>query len=99
MAYKVRWTAIAAEDYESVIDYLVKNWGVLTAESFITNIESRITLLQEFPFIGVASKIRAEIRSIVLTKHNLLYYRVLNDSIEILNIFDTRQNPEKNPYR
>jgi hypothetical protein len=38
------------------------------------------------------------IRSILLTKHNRLFYRIKDETIELLNIFDTRQNPEKQPF-
>jgi len=34
------------------------------------------------------------IQKCVATKHNTLYYRETNHRIEILRLYDTRQNPE-----
>ena len=98
MALPVIWTENAAQDYKLVIDYLLLEWPLSVAEKFIEIIEKRIEVLSLFPNIGVASGMDTSVRSIVLTKHNKLYYRLLPDKIEILNIFDTRQNLEKNLF-
>lgn len=34
------------------------------------------------------------IRKCVLTKHNSLYYRITNNQLEILRIYDNRQDPD-----
>ena len=36
-----------------------------------------------------------DIRKCVLTKHISLYYKINNKDIEVLTLFDTRQNPDK----
>lgn len=36
-----------------------------------------------------------KIRRCVLAKHNSLYYIVAEDGIDILRVFDTRQDPNK----
>lgn len=38
---------------------------------------------------------RLKIRKCVVSKHNSIYYREKKDFIEIVNVFDTRQNPNK----
>jgi len=32
------------------------------------------------------------------TRHSRLYYRIKGTTIEIVNMYDTRINPKKNPY-
>ena len=98
MALPVIWTENAIEDYKLVIDYLLLEWPLPVAEKFVETIEKRIEVLSNFPNIGIPSLKDPSIRSIILTKHNKLYYRVYSDKIEILNIFDTRQDPEKNIF-
>lgn len=98
MALKVKWTDIALEDYRKVIDYLLEDWSITVAEEFIQNTESRIETLTFFPNLGLSSDKMKNIKSIVLTKHNKLYYRISDETITILNIFDTRQNPTKNKF-
>lgn len=98
MAFQIIWTTNALEDYKLVVDYLLKEWPLKVAEDFTKTTEERVRLLGSFPYIGIPSKKDPQIRSIVITKHNKLFYRVMKNKIEILDIFDTRQNPDKNIY-
>lgn len=98
MALQVEWTLHAIEDYNQVVDYLLKEWSLGVATDFINNVEQRVQNLSSFPYIGIASIKDPSIRSIVITKHNKLYYRIGSEKIEILDIFDTRQSPKKNRY-
>jgi plasmid stabilization system protein ParE len=98
MALKIRWTENALEDYKRVVIYLLETWPVEVAEKFISNLETRLDTLSIFPKIGISSIRQDSIRSITLTKHNKLYYRINDDVIEILHIFDTRQQPSRNKY-
>ena len=98
MALQIKWTENALEDYKAVVDYLLKGWQVDVAAKFINLAEARVDALSIFPNIGKVSLKEKKVRSIVLTKHNKLYYRVSDNCIEVLNIFDTRQNPAKNKY-
>jgi hypothetical protein len=45
-----------------------------------------------------SSERKPELRTILITKHNRLYYKFTNDRIIIINMFDTRKNPKKNRY-
>ena len=46
---------------------------------------------KQFPLIFKKKKIR----KCVMTKHNTLFYRENKDNIDILRIFDNRQDPKK----
>jgi len=81
-----------------VLDYLLSNWSEKVALSFIDLAEKKINLISTHPFIGIASEKDPTIRSILLTKQNRLYYQVSENKIELLNIFDTRQDPAKNKF-
>mgnify|MGYP003401792889 FL=1 len=98
MALQVVWTINALEDYRRIVDYLLIEWTLKVASDFIRTLEERVDTLRSFPNVGIASQKYPPIRSIVLTKHNKLYHRTGTDTIEILSIFDTRQNPAKNIY-
>lgn len=98
MALQIVWTTNALEDYHRIVDYLLMEWGIPVASDFITILEDRVDILSSFPNVGIASLKHSNIRAIVITKHNKLYYRVLTGKVEVLSIFDTRQNPAKNIY-
>jgi plasmid stabilization system protein ParE len=82
----------------SVYQYLLKTFSAKTASSFIDRIEKRIEFIAKNPSIGKASVKRKDIRSILFTPHNQIFYRYRNNSIEILCLFDMRKNPKKRPY-
>ncbi len=47
-------------------------------------------MLKLYPQAGVASFDSPDIRRILITKHNALYYLLIENKIILLNIFDTR---------
>lgn len=98
MALPVVWTENAIEDYRLVVDYILQGWPVDIATRFIDKVEKRLETLSVFPNIGIPSSKEDKVKAIVVTEHNKLYYRVTEEFIEVLNLFDTRQDPQKNKY-
>lgn len=98
MALQIEWTSNALQDYEQIINYLLKEWSVNAASDFVKRAEERIHILSLLPNVGIASVKYPSIRSILITKHNRLYYELTSEKIVILDIFDTRQDPQKNKY-
>ena len=96
--YEVKWTINAHEDYERILYYLLSEWSLNVVENFMLASETRIYDLSFQPFIGKVSARDKNVRSILLSKHNRLYYRIQNNIIELLDIFDTRQAPERNKF-
>jgi len=95
MAKEVTLTPIAIINYEYIIDYLVKNWGIKVTNNFIERFEQVCVIIVEnpgiYPFVNRIKKVQ----KCVLTKHNILYFKVMKDSVRILAVFDTRQHPDK----
>jgi len=95
MAKEVVVTPTAAINYENITDYLMVKWGISVTNNFIDRFDQVLILLSEnpgmFPFVDKAK----QVQKCLLTKHNILYFKETVDSIRILTIFDTRQNPEK----
>lgn len=89
------WSPLAEMDFITILEYLEKEWGKNVTEKFIeitSNSIKQITLNpKQFPIIHKKKKIR----KCVLTKHNSLFYQSGNEIINILRIFDTRQDPGK----
>lgn len=98
MAYKIEWTNDALEDAENIIYYLLQQWSYKIAKEFEEKLLARLETLTGKPHTGIISSANNEIRSIVVTRRNKLYYRIKNQAIVVLNIFDTRQNPTKNKF-
>ena len=95
MIKEIILTPIAEKNYEDIIAFIIKKWGLKTTNNFILRFEKVCDLLagnpEIYPFINKTKKIQ----KCVLTKHNVIYFREYEDTIKILTIFDTRQNPDK----
>ena len=68
-----------------------------TAFKFLDELEKRIELTIQHPAIGKPSAKRKDVRSIIFTPHNQIFYRCRNNAIEILCLFDMRKNPKTKP--
>jgi hypothetical protein len=60
--------------------------------------DKRIETLKKQPFIGKPSSSKPDVRTILISKQNRLYYKFSKDSIVLSNMYDTRPNPKKNRY-
>ena len=94
MSKQIVWSPLSENDFSKILDYLDKNWGKKVASHFIDLTEIFLTQIsinpKQFPVIYKKKKIR----KCVLTKHNTLYYRDSKYQIDILRIYDTRQDPD-----
>jgi plasmid stabilization system protein ParE len=98
MAYEIVWTKKARETTEKVVDYLENNWSAKVADYFIDNIHFHLSMLASGSLKGRPLKTNSKIKSVLITKHNRLYYRERKNSIQLLLLWDTRQNPKKHPF-
>ena len=78
--------------------YLETEWSDTVAINFKITLLRKLELLATQPQIGVEVNSLKNIRSILITKHNRVYYRIEEDKIIVLNMIDTRKNPKKNPF-
>ncbi len=81
-----------------VYQYLLKEFSSKTAYHFLEELEKRIELIAKNPWIGKASVKKKNVRSVLFTPHNQIFYRYQRDTIEILCLFDMRRHPKKRPY-
>ena len=95
MAYKIIWLKRASSRLEKIIQYLEQEWSEKVVKEFLRRLINKILIISENPQIGKVSKKKVEVRRFVITKQVSLYYRVKNNRIIILTLFDNRQNPSK----
>ena len=98
MQRNVKWSERAKWNYEKVIDYLIAEWNEVVIHDFVDKTEDCISVLISHPYIGRESEKRKGVRKVLITKHNLLIYKISKGNIYILDILDTRQNPSKSKY-
>jgi plasmid stabilization system protein ParE len=88
------WSPLSENDYECILEYLSKNWGQKVALNFIELTENSLNQISNNPKQFPICYKRKKVRKCVLTKHNSLFYRDGKTKIEILRIYDTRQDPD-----
>lgn len=98
MEVKIEWTEPALQDLKTIVDYIESEWSQAIADKFVDELLERVKTLSVQPYMGMVSGKMPTVRSIKVSKHNRLYYRVENESLVLLNIFDLRQHPDKNIY-
>lgn len=93
MHKEIVWSPLAESDFANILSYLNENWDQKVVNQFIDVTEEIIGQIsvnpRQFPVIYKKEKIR----KCVLTKHNTLFYRDNKSRIDILRIYDTRQDP------
>jgi plasmid stabilization system protein ParE len=95
MPRQVIWSPLAENDFESILQYLQENWDSVVVSKFIEltdEIIKQVTINpKQFPVIQKSKRIR----KCVISKHNTLFYRERKYYIDVLRIYDTRQDPKK----
>jgi len=95
MPKQIIWSPLAESDFLSILDYLHGNWEMNVVQAFIDITFTSISQISGNPRLFPLINKDRKIRKCVLTRHNSLFYRDGKDSIEILRIFDNRQDPHK----
>ncbi len=85
----------ARQDLNNLSYYLLNHWSIEVLERIIYELEQLILRIRENPFQFMLISARLGLRKCVLNKQNTVYYKVRENSIEIVRIFDTRQHPDK----
>jgi plasmid stabilization system protein ParE len=93
--FKLLWTDTALADLNGILAYLVETWTHRELKNFVTRLERRLLIITENPNLFPRTSRRRGVRKSVLTKHVVIYYRVRDKQIELLTLFDPRQNPKK----
>lgn len=95
MTREIIWSPAAEKDFESILEYLQIKWSTRITRRFINKVDDNIELIVEDPQIFPVINVELQIRKSVITKQNTLYYREVNNKIEIVRLFDTRQDLNK----
>ncbi len=99
MAYKVIVKKRFTNKVVKLLNYLEKEWNETVAQDFSKKLDKQLERISLQPLSGIGIKNFKNVRSVLVTKHSRLYYRIKEDTIEIVNMYDTRMNPKRNPYK
>ena len=92
---ELRWTLRAIEEYEKLLEYLIEEWGELIANRIRTEINHQFIRIHRDPTQFPVFRKSKNTRRCVASPQTSIYFKVHKDFIEILSVFDNRQNPKK----
>jgi toxin YoeB len=91
---KIIWSQRAKSDLFAILDFYFQRNGTKAYSSEINvSIRKSIRLLSRYPNIGKITDV-LNVRNLIHGDY-LIFYEIKPETIEILTIWDNRQNPEK----
>ena len=82
------------EELSETVEYLEREFSQKEIDNLGDEIERICSIISQNPNIFPHSD-RLKTRKAVILKFNTLYYRIMNDKIEIVSFFSNRQSPDK----
>jgi plasmid stabilization system protein ParE len=95
MARKVVLSPSAKAKLEDVLRYLEEEWSGKVKMDFISILDARIQQVSQYPKSCPESSGFSNLHRCVVTKQVSFFYRIMEDRIEVITFFDTRQDPGK----
>ncbi|MBJ7882981.1 type II toxin-antitoxin system RelE/ParE family toxin [Gelidibacter salicanalis] len=95
MSRKVVVSKTAEKKLDKLFEYLITEWSVKVKTDFVEKLDSSIEIIKKQPEIFPESKKAKGLKKCVITKQTTLFYRYNSKRINIVMLFDTRQNPNK----
>tara|TARA_R110002124_G_C8761073_1_gene499140 strand:- start:201 stop:503 length:303 start_codon:yes stop_codon:yes gene_type:complete len=94
---KVFLSELAENKLLKLSDYILENWNLKTRDKFIEKLTEKIKQISLQPESCPKSSEFKGLYKCVVTKQTTFYYRISTElnEVEIITIFDTRQNPNK----
>ena len=99
MALEIKWSKRADKKFDSIIDYLEKEWGEKATKDFVKKTYEFLDILIEFPDIGSIENEENQIRGFVLVKQVTVFYKLKDNEIILLNFYDNRQRFKSKRYK
>ena len=91
----VKWTRKADKSFNGIVDYLLDIWTVEIATNFVDIVDHTIKLIVRNPEMFKVSQYDNISREAFITKHTTMFYRILDDTIEIEYFWGNFDDPEK----
>lgn len=94
MSFEINWTDEAKYTFNENIEYLEKEWDLLTINHFFDRVDEVAASISQNPNLYPIYRESDQIHKCVLNRHVTLYYRVVSSSqIDFITFWNTHKNP------
>lgn len=98
-----QWRKSAERQLKKDVEYCIRMFGTKVALQFVNSIDRQVLLLAANPHIGIVEPLltqrRHEYRSLVVHEHYKLVYYIKEDTLYIVDLWDTRREPKGLAHR
>jgi len=94
MIRAIRFTKSAATKLENLLIYLEIEWSIKDKENFIRKLDKSFLQIQNYPDSFPSSEKIKGLRKCVVTKQTTFFYKYSEHAINVVALFDNRQNPD-----
>ena len=91
----VVWTYKAETSFNKIVDFLLQRWDVEITTRFVNNVNHTIELIAKNPKMFKISEYDNQSREAFITKHTTMFYRLLDNTIEIEYFWGNFDDPKK----
>lgn len=92
---KVVLSPTARRKLDTQLEYLQEEWSVKVKREFIKKLDKSIDQIATHPKSCPESHEFKGLHKCVVTKQTSLFYRIKKEEIEVITLFDNRQDPSK----
>jgi plasmid stabilization system protein ParE len=97
MAKTIKINKKATRKISKIAEYLEYEYSYQTASNFVASVYKTIDKITEHPSRGRKVPSSKTLQFLNIDAHRQIFYRVHSSVISVVDIFDTRQNPENRP--
>lgn len=94
MKREIRLSKRAMKKLDSLLVYLEEEWSTKVKHEFVLKLDKSFKQIQKLPDSFPESEKIKGLRNCVVTKQTTVFYKYSETTIDIVTIFDNRQNPK-----
>lgn len=94
MIREIRLSKRAMKRLENLLVYLEEEWSTKVKHDFVRKLDKSLKQIQKLPDSYPESEKIRGLRKCVLSKQTTVFYRYSKTSIDVVTLFDNRQNPK-----
>ncbi|TAK39287.1 MAG: type II toxin-antitoxin system RelE/ParE family toxin [Saprospiraceae bacterium] len=98
MVKRIAWLDTAKKQFFEIAAYLAEQYSPATAQRFSEELYTKILRIMQQPGSGHPGPV-SQIRYFIVRKRYNVYYRHSGEVLYVVYLWDTKQDPKKNPYR
>jgi len=93
--YKIVWSDEALNNLQAIIEYIENRWTERELNHFSKLLDDNLKLIQSNPKLFPKVEKFHTLRKNIISSQTSIYYKITDNEIHLISLFDNRQNPDK----